>query len=73
LRGPNGVAVDDQGAVYVSANGDGRVFALKAGAQEPTSLALEGLDQPWGIAVGPDRSVYVADSGNGRVLKLRTN
>lgn len=79
LRYVGGIAVDNQGTVYV-ANRDtvSELKALSNGTALPitgrtfnqSALALPGLKFVDGVAVGNDRSVYVTDWTRGRVLQF---
>jgi serine/threonine protein kinase, bacterial len=69
LYQPQGLAVDDAGAVYV-ADFNNRVVKLTAGSTSQTVLPFTGLNYPEGVAVDGQGNVYVADRGNNRVLKL---
>jgi serine/threonine protein kinase, bacterial len=69
LYQPQGLAVDNAGAVYV-ADFNNRVVKLTAGSTSQTVLPFTGLNYPEGVAVDGQGSVYVADRGNNRVLKL---
>ncbi len=69
LYQPQGLAVDNAGAVYV-ADFNNRVVELAAGSNNQTVLPFTGLNYPEGVAVDSQGSVYVADRGNNRVLKL---
>ncbi|HWY00862.1 MAG TPA: serine/threonine-protein kinase PknD [Mycobacterium sp.] len=69
LYQPQGLAVDNAGAVYV-ADFNNRVVKLTAGSTSQTVLPFAGLNFPEGVAVDGQGSVYVADRGNNRVLKL---
>jgi serine/threonine protein kinase, bacterial len=69
LYQPQGLAVDNAGAVYV-ADFNNRVVKLAAGSNNQTLLPFTGLNYPEGVAVDGQGSVYVADRGNNRVLKL---
>jgi serine/threonine-protein kinase len=69
LYQPQGVAVDANGAVYVS-DFNNRVVKLAAGSNNQEVLPFDGLDYPEGVAVDAGGSVYVADRGNNRVMKL---
>jgi serine/threonine protein kinase, bacterial len=69
LYQPQGLAVDNAGAVYV-ADFNNRVVKLTAGSTSQTVLPFTGLNYPEGIAVDGQGNVYVADRGNNRVLKL---
>lgn len=70
LNGPDGVAVDTVGNLYVADGGNNRVLELSAGSSAPTELPFTGLGDPSGVAVDATRTVYVTNAGNGRVLKL---
>lgn len=69
LYQPQGLAVDNAGAVYV-ADFDNRVVKLTAGSTSQTVLPFTGLNYPEGVAVDGQGDVYVADRGNNRVVKL---
>jgi serine/threonine protein kinase, bacterial len=69
LYQPQGLAVDNAGAVYV-ADFNNRVIKLAAGSNNQTVLPFTGLNYPEGVAVDGQGNVYVADRGNSRVLKL---
>jgi serine/threonine-protein kinase len=66
---PQGLAVDNAGAVYV-ADFNNRVVKLAAGSNNQIELPFMGLNYPEGVAVDGQGSVYVADRGNNRVVKL---
>ncbi len=71
LAGPEGVAVDTAGAVYVTNKHTPEVVMLPAGASVPTMLPFTRLDFPAGVAVDTAGTVYVAEYfQNDRVLKL---
>ncbi|MBN1681732.1 MAG: TIGR03663 family protein [Anaerolineae bacterium] len=72
---PRGIAISDEGLLYIADTDRNRVLVLNqdgehmgvignipGGDNEPGSLL-----QPWGVAVGPDGNVYVADTWNHRV------
>jgi serine/threonine-protein kinase len=69
LYQPQGLAVDNAGAVYV-ADFNNRVIKLAAGSNNQTVLGFTGLNYPEGVAVDGQGDVYVVDRGNSRVLKL---
>ena len=69
LYQPQGLAVDNAGAVYV-ADFNNRVVKLAAGSNNQTVLPFTGLNYPEGVTVDGQGNVYVADRGNNRVLKL---
>jgi serine/threonine protein kinase, bacterial len=71
LLHPAGVAVDNNGTVYVADHDHHRVLKLAADSDTPTQmLQFTDLNWPSGVAVDTAGSVYVADSSNNRVLKL---
>ena len=71
LRHPAGLAVDNNGTLYVADHDNNRVLKLPAGSDTPTQiLEFTDLNWPSGVAVDTAGSVYVADTSNNRVLKL---
>jgi serine/threonine-protein kinase len=68
LRGPEGVAVDSVGNLYVTDWGNNRVLKLAAGSSAQDVLPFTGLRGPQGLAVDSVGTLYVTD-GN-EVLKL---
>ena len=84
LIAPSDVAVDKDGAVYISDTGNGRVrrvgtdgkIRTVAGGGEPDGLGDDGpataatLDRPRGIAVTEDGTLYIADTGHDRVRRV---
>ncbi len=69
LYQPQGLAVDNAGAVYAT-DFNNTVVKLVAGSNNQTLLPFTGLNYPEGVAVDVQGNVYVADRGNNRVLKL---
>ncbi|BBZ49202.1 serine/threonine-protein kinase PknD [Mycobacterium heidelbergense] len=69
LYQPQGLAVDDAGAIYVT-DFNNRVVKLAAGSNNQTVLPFTGLNYPEGVAVDGQGNVYVADRGDSRVVKL---
>ncbi len=70
LSGPDGIAADTLGDVFVTDSGNNRVLELAAGAGGPTELPFAGLGDPSGVTVDAARTVYVTNAANNRVLKL---
>jgi predicted membrane-bound mannosyltransferase/DNA-binding beta-propeller fold protein YncE len=70
--GPRGVAVDEQGRVFVTDTGNKRVqvfdsngaFLFQFGGG---GLLENNLDEPVGIDIGPDGQIVIADTWNGRI------
>jgi uncharacterized protein (TIGR03663 family) len=72
---PRGIAVADDGTVYVADSGNHCVQKFSADGAFVKRWGEHGnaasqFEQPWGVAVGPDGSVYVADTWNHRVQKF---
>lgn len=67
---PSGVALDNDGNVYVTSEGMyGRVVKLAPGSSTSTVLPFNGLYQPQALAVDGAGTVYVTDFNN-RVVAL---
>ncbi len=78
LWGPRGIAVDNNGMVYVADTGNKRVQVYSSEGdfvrQIGSGGALDGqLDEPAGLAIGPDGHLYVADTWNQRVQVFDAN
>lgn len=76
LRNPMGVAVDEEGYLYVSDSGNHRVQVFGMDYRVVASMggmgSREGEFQgPSGIAVDPESKIYIADTGNNRVQIFR--
>lgn len=72
LEGPLGVTVDDDGHVYVSDPGAGRIVRVDGcdGTTGPLPCFGRdgGLRDPRGVAYGPPGTLFIAEAGRGRVL-----
>ena len=66
LDTPTGVAVAEDGTVYVSQPDSGRIVKLSGGRAE---IVLDGLGRPEGIAIH-DRKLYAVDTGTKQLLEL---
>jgi DNA-binding beta-propeller fold protein YncE len=70
--GPRGIAVNDQGQVFVADTGNKRIVVFDEEGNYITAFGSAGLDpgqfdEPVGVAVGPSGTVYVADTWNQRI------
>ncbi|CAF0822420.1 unnamed protein product [Adineta steineri] len=76
-----GVAMDNDGNLYVSDQINNEVSRLQQGDKEATTVAggngrgnqLNQFNQPMHIFVDKDHSIYVADYNNNRVMKWMKN
>lgn len=72
---PQGIAVADDGTVYIADTGNGAVRRLKDGRVSTlaaTSDAMPQLSSPRGILVKDDNTVMVADTLSGALLEFGT-
>lgn len=84
LGSPEGIVVDQTGAVYIADSLDDRVRKItpdgrittiagagRSGFSGDGGPASEGrLNQPYGVALGPDGDLFIADLGNARVRRI---
>lgn len=75
LAGPKGLALDEEGRLYVADGDAHRIRVLSADGTLLKEWGSQGsgpgeFQEPWGVAVGPDGAVYVADTWNHRIQKL---
>ncbi|GGP24254.1 hypothetical protein [Silvimonas amylolytica] len=69
VPGPQYIAIDAAGNLYVTAGSD--VYEIAAGASTPNPLMLSpGLSQPAGIAVDATGNVYVVDAATNSLYKI---
>jgi sugar lactone lactonase YvrE len=69
FSGPQGVAVDAAGNVYVADTQNNSVKEIPVGGGAPVVLG-SGFNQPQGVAVDAAGNVYVADYGNNAVKEI---
>ena len=72
---PFDVAIDHNGRIFVTEDGNNRVQVLNADLTYSHCFGSKGaqpgeFDDPHGIAIDADGMVYVADWGNNRVQKF---
>ena len=85
LHGPQSVAIDVSGNVYISDTGNNRIRKVTVSTGVISTVAGTGtggfsgdggaatsakLDGPWGIAVDSSSNVYIADIYNSRIRKV---
>ena len=65
FRGPSGVGLAPDGAVWVADTGKGRIVELSVDAAGDMSWvrAIDGFESPRDVAVGLDGTIYVAETG----------
>ena len=73
--GPQGVAVDDQGNIYVADTSNNRIQKLGSDGRVLAEWGGRGTGpgqfiRPTGVAVDRQRNIYVADTSNHRIQKL---
>ena len=76
--GPRGIAVDQQGHVFVADTGNKRIVIFDQDGNYITEFGTAGFDpgqfdEPVGVAVGPSGAVYVTDTWNQRVQVFTPN
>ena len=64
LSGPTGLAIGDDGILYISDTGNNRVVTYNP-ANGVTGVRATGLNTPGGIAVDTADTLYVANAGTG--------
>jgi sugar lactone lactonase YvrE len=71
LSGPQGVAVDGSGNLYLADTYNNRVLkeTLASGIYTESTISTSSLNSPSAVAVDGSGVLYVLDSGNSRVLK----
>jgi peptidoglycan hydrolase-like protein with peptidoglycan-binding domain/sugar lactone lactonase YvrE len=75
FQGPQGVAVDSAGNIYVSDTGNYRVEKFNSSGVLDSIIGQNGnaegeFSQPYQITVDTDGNVYMADFGNNRIQKF---
>lgn len=78
FKGPQGLAADSKGNVYVADTGNDRIQVLGPKGNLVTMWGSKGqgndqFDQPTAVAVAFNGYVFVADKGNGRVKRFTSS
>jgi hypothetical protein len=69
INGPQGVAVNAAGTLYVANNNNSTVTEYPAGGTSPTGTIGTGVSGPLGVAVDASGTLYVANFGNSTVTE----
>jgi DNA-binding beta-propeller fold protein YncE len=74
--GPNGIAVDGSGNVYVAESVNNRIQKLSSSGQSLARWGTQGsgpgqFDSPWAVTLDAAGNVYVSDLNNNRVQNCR--
>jgi sugar lactone lactonase YvrE len=69
LNGPNGIALDAAGNIYIADTYDNAIKKWTASNDTLTTLVSEGLNQPEDVALDSAGNVYIADTDNNAVRK----
>jgi DNA-binding beta-propeller fold protein YncE len=69
LGSPQGIAISNQGIIYVADTANNRVVTI-SNAGVVNAVNAPGLSSPGGVAVDAAGDLYIADSNNARVLKI---
>jgi sugar lactone lactonase YvrE len=71
LNQPRGIALDNQGDLYIADTGNNRVIEINSSSQASVvNIGLYRLLHPSGVALDANGDLYIADSGNNRVLEV---
>jgi peptidylamidoglycolate lyase len=61
---PHGIAVDDNGRVYVADRSNARVQIFNRDGSYVSEWTGPKIGRPYGIAIGPDKKAYIIDGGD---------
>jgi DNA-binding beta-propeller fold protein YncE/4-amino-4-deoxy-L-arabinose transferase-like glycosyltransferase len=73
--GPNGLAIDARGDVYLADTGGNRILVFNSGGSLIRTIGTAGaglgqLKQPIGLSFGPDGAMFVSDFENNRIERF---
>ena len=68
---PRGLALADNGVLYVADSGNGCIRAVDTTGT--VSTLLKGLNYPTDLVIGPSQEIYVTETLNHRILKVLPN
>jgi glucose/arabinose dehydrogenase len=69
LNDPEGLAVGNDGTIYIGENGTGRILAFKDGVLD---VVIDDLDEVGQIEAGSDGALWITEKGTpGRLLRLK--
>ncbi len=69
LNGPQGVAIDRLGNVYIADTGNRAIDEWNPNSGQLTTLISSGLASPTGVAVDAYGNIYIADAGNHAIAR----
>jgi sugar lactone lactonase YvrE len=73
LSGPEGVAVDGNGDIFIADTGNNRIVEIPwtgSGYGQQATVPVTGLSSPMGLAVDGAGNLYIASNGNAEVVRL---
>ncbi len=70
LSGPNDIAVDGAGNLYIADSFNGLIRQVEASSGNITVVAAAGLHNPTGVAVDAADNLYIADTGNSVIRRV---
>lgn len=70
LAGPNDVALDGAGNLFIADSFDGMIRRVDAASAIITVVAVPGVRNPMGVAVDARGNIFIADNGNSMVRRV---
>jgi len=71
LNGPEGLALDSAGNLYVADSGDGTISQINSVGN--VSTFASGLNSPYALAFDPSGNLYAANPGNQTISKINSS